>query len=226
MYSLKQTFEVDQHLDCLQIIIFGWWALYSPSEPELILANTMGKIPLQCQVCQKRDKRKPTATLTNNYFLTVPFFSCTFLLLIDFGRVAAVCWRHSAVKPRLNEKVRENDRNETRRLLRRPPPHPRQLIFKEVTEFSVKCQLCRQTVASPSHLIFDPFSHLPSSAHRYSTPHAFNYTTPYTPTGGGLSQRQRSTSTPNVHMVSTTLPVDSSMIEVTTHHLKAPWVLL
>uniref|UniRef100_A0A8C5D5Y2 RAF proto-oncogene serine/threonine-protein kinase n=1 Tax=Gouania willdenowi TaxID=441366 RepID=A0A8C5D5Y2_GOUWI len=48
------------------------------------------------------------------------------------------------------------------------------------------------------------------SAHRYSTPHAFNYTTPYPPTGGGLSQRQRSTSTPNVHMVSTTLPVDSS----------------
>uniref|UniRef100_A0A8C4ZZX6 RAF proto-oncogene serine/threonine-protein kinase n=1 Tax=Gadus morhua TaxID=8049 RepID=A0A8C4ZZX6_GADMO len=34
---------------------------------------------------------------------------------------------------------------------------------------------------------------------------------------GSLSQRQRSTSTPNVHMVSTTLPVDSSMIEVTTH---------
>uniref|UniRef100_A0A4W6ET66 RAF proto-oncogene serine/threonine-protein kinase n=2 Tax=Carangaria TaxID=1489904 RepID=A0A4W6ET66_LATCA len=31
--------------------------------------------------------------------------------------------------------------------------------------------------------------------------------------------RQRSTSTPNVHMVSTTLPVDSSMIEVTTHHM-------
>lgn len=59
----------------------------------------------------------------------------------------------------------------------------------------------------------------PSSAHRYSTPHAFNYTTPYPPTGSGLSQRQRSTSTPNVHMVSTTLPVDSSMIEVTTHHM-------
>uniref|UniRef100_A0A672J931 RAF proto-oncogene serine/threonine-protein kinase n=1 Tax=Salarias fasciatus TaxID=181472 RepID=A0A672J931_SALFA len=52
------------------------------------------------------------------------------------------------------------------------------------------------------------------SAHRYSTPHAFNYMTSYPPTGGGLSQRQRSTSTPNVHMVSTTLPVDSSMIEV------------
>ncbi|KAG7262621.1 LOW QUALITY PROTEIN: hypothetical protein CRUP_017196 [Coryphaenoides rupestris] len=53
-----------------------------------------------------------------------------------------------------------------------------------------------------------------SSMHRYSTPHAFNYTTPYPPTGGALSQRQRSTSTPNVHMVSTTLPVDSSMIEL------------
>nr|XP_061803618.1 RAF proto-oncogene serine/threonine-protein kinase-like isoform X4 [Nerophis lumbriciformis] len=51
------------------------------------------------------------------------------------------------------------------------------------------------------------------SAHRYSTPHAFNYATPYSPTGGGLSQRQRSTSTPNVHMVSTALPVDGSMIE-------------
>uniref|UniRef100_A0AAQ4NV34 RAF proto-oncogene serine/threonine-protein kinase n=1 Tax=Gasterosteus aculeatus aculeatus TaxID=481459 RepID=A0AAQ4NV34_GASAC len=51
------------------------------------------------------------------------------------------------------------------------------------------------------------------SAHRYSTPHAFNYAAPCTPTGGWLSQRQRSTSTPNVHMVSTTLPVDSSVIE-------------
>uniref|UniRef100_A0A8C9X6J9 RAF proto-oncogene serine/threonine-protein kinase n=2 Tax=Sander lucioperca TaxID=283035 RepID=A0A8C9X6J9_SANLU len=60
----------------------------------------------------------------------------------------------------------------------------------------------------------ESLSRFPSSAHRYSTPHAFNYTTPYTPTGGWLSQRQRSTSTPNVHMVSTTMPVDSSMIEV------------
>lgn len=59
----------------------------------------------------------------------------------------------------------------------------------------------------------ESLTRFPSSAHRYSTPHAFNYTTPYTPTGGWLSQRQRSTSTPNVHMVSTTLPVDSSMIE-------------
>uniref|UniRef100_A0A4W5N0G1 RAF proto-oncogene serine/threonine-protein kinase n=1 Tax=Hucho hucho TaxID=62062 RepID=A0A4W5N0G1_9TELE len=63
-----------------------------------------------------------------------------------------------------------------------------------------------------------PLCSPPSSLHRYSTPHAFNYTAPYPPTGGTLSQRQRSTSTPNVHMVSTTLPVDSSMIEVTTHH--------
>uniref|UniRef100_A0A8C3A5E9 RAF proto-oncogene serine/threonine-protein kinase n=1 Tax=Cyclopterus lumpus TaxID=8103 RepID=A0A8C3A5E9_CYCLU len=66
---------------------------------------------------------------------------------------------------------------------------------------------------------------LHSSAHRYSTPHAFNYAAPYTPAGGWLSQRQRSTSTPNVHMVSTTLPVDCSMIEVTTHQTKKipPW---
>uniref|UniRef100_A0A4W5LDM8 RAF proto-oncogene serine/threonine-protein kinase n=1 Tax=Hucho hucho TaxID=62062 RepID=A0A4W5LDM8_9TELE len=65
----------------------------------------------------------------------------------------------------------------------------------------------------------ESLSRLPSSSlHRCSTPHAFNYTAPYPPTGGALSQRQRSTSTPNVHMVSTTIPVDSSMIEVTTHH--------
>uniref|UniRef100_A0A3B4ECY8 RAF proto-oncogene serine/threonine-protein kinase n=1 Tax=Pygocentrus nattereri TaxID=42514 RepID=A0A3B4ECY8_PYGNA len=36
-----------------------------------------------------------------------------------------------------------------------------------------------------------------------------------------LSQRQRSTSTPNVHMVSTALPVDSSLIEVTTGPLSS-----
>ncbi|XP_054464627.1 raf-1 proto-oncogene, serine/threonine kinase a isoform X2 [Anoplopoma fimbria] len=60
----------------------------------------------------------------------------------------------------------------------------------------------------------ESLTRFPSSAHRYSTPHAFNYSAPYTPTGGWLSQRQRSTSTPNVHMVSTTLPVDSSMIEL------------
>nr|XP_061803617.1 RAF proto-oncogene serine/threonine-protein kinase-like isoform X3 [Nerophis lumbriciformis] len=59
----------------------------------------------------------------------------------------------------------------------------------------------------------ESLTRFPSSAHRYSTPHAFNYATPYSPTGGGLSQRQRSTSTPNVHMVSTALPVDGSMIE-------------
>ncbi|KAG2471223.1 RAF1 kinase, partial [Polypterus senegalus] len=52
-----------------------------------------------------------------------------------------------------------------------------------------------------------------SSLHRHSTPHAFNYITPYPATEGTLSQRQRSTSTPNVHMVSTTMPVDSSVIE-------------
>ncbi|XP_063741329.1 raf-1 proto-oncogene, serine/threonine kinase a isoform X2 [Eleginops maclovinus] len=60
----------------------------------------------------------------------------------------------------------------------------------------------------------ESLTRFPSSAHRYSTPHAFNYTAPCTPAGGWLSQRQRSTSTPNVHMVSTTLPVDCSMIEL------------
>ncbi|XP_062872219.1 raf-1 proto-oncogene, serine/threonine kinase a isoform X2 [Trichomycterus rosablanca] len=52
-----------------------------------------------------------------------------------------------------------------------------------------------------------------SSQHRYST-HAFNDGAAYPPSGGALSQRQRSTSTPNVHMVSAALPVDSSLIEL------------
>ncbi|XP_055021440.1 raf-1 proto-oncogene, serine/threonine kinase a isoform X2 [Boleophthalmus pectinirostris] len=59
----------------------------------------------------------------------------------------------------------------------------------------------------------ESLTRIPSSAHRYSTPHAFNYNTSYASPGGALSQRQRSTSTPNVHMVSTTLPIDSSMME-------------
>lgn len=74
----------------------------------------------------------------------------------------------------------------------------------------------------PSNLHLPTLSPPHSSAHRYSTPHPFNYTTPYPPTGGGLSQRQRSTSTPNVHMVSTTLPVDSSVIEVSERHTVPP----
>ncbi|XP_060750220.1 raf-1 proto-oncogene, serine/threonine kinase a isoform X2 [Tachysurus vachellii] len=57
-----------------------------------------------------------------------------------------------------------------------------------------------------------------SSAHRHSTPQAFNDSTVYPPAGGALSQRQRSTSTPNVHMVSTALPVDSSLIEDAMRH--------
>ncbi|TUN98264.1 RAF proto-oncogene serine/threonine-protein kinase [Bagarius yarrelli] len=56
------------------------------------------------------------------------------------------------------------------------------------------------------------------SAHRHSTPQAFNDSTVYPPAGGALSQRQRSTSTPNVHMVSTALPVDSSLIEDAIRH--------
>lgn len=54
-----------------------------------------------------------------------------------------------------------------------------------------------------------------SSQHRYSTPHAFTFNPSNPSSEGSLSQRQRSTSTPNVHMVSTTMPVDSRIIEVT-----------
>uniref|UniRef100_A0A8C9SSF5 RAF proto-oncogene serine/threonine-protein kinase n=1 Tax=Scleropages formosus TaxID=113540 RepID=A0A8C9SSF5_SCLFO len=62
-----------------------------------------------------------------------------------------------------------------------------------------------------------------SSLHRHSTPHAFNSITPYPTSGGALSQRQRSTSTPNVHMVSTTMPVDGSVIEVPAEPPHAPF---
>ncbi|XP_053096542.1 raf-1 proto-oncogene, serine/threonine kinase a isoform X4 [Pangasianodon hypophthalmus] len=65
----------------------------------------------------------------------------------------------------------------------------------------------------------ESMSRMPSSsAHRHSTPQAFNDSTAYPPAGGALSQRQRSTSTPNVHMVSTALPVDSSLIEDAIRH--------
>ncbi|KAM9533577.1 RAF proto-oncogene serine/threonine-protein kinase isoform 2-T8 [Guaruba guarouba] len=51
------------------------------------------------------------------------------------------------------------------------------------------------------------------SQHRYSTPHAFTFNATNPSSEGSLSQRQRSTSTPNVHMVSTTMPVDNRIIE-------------
>ncbi|XP_053156231.1 RAF proto-oncogene serine/threonine-protein kinase isoform X2 [Hemicordylus capensis] len=52
-----------------------------------------------------------------------------------------------------------------------------------------------------------------NSQHRYSTPHAFTFSTSAPSPEGSLSQRQRSTSTPNVHIVSTTMPVDTRIIE-------------
>ncbi|XP_041129215.1 RAF proto-oncogene serine/threonine-protein kinase-like isoform X3 [Polyodon spathula] len=63
-----------------------------------------------------------------------------------------------------------------------------------------------------------------SSQHRHSTPYAFNDLAAYRPTDCSLSQRQRSTSTPNVHMVSTTMPVDSSVIEdaIRSHESGSP----
>ncbi|XP_041447156.1 RAF proto-oncogene serine/threonine-protein kinase isoform X4 [Xenopus laevis] len=51
------------------------------------------------------------------------------------------------------------------------------------------------------------------SQQRYSTPHPFSFSTPSPVSECSLSQRQRSTSTPNVHMVSTTMAVDSRVIE-------------
>uniref|UniRef100_A0A8C0EVV2 RAF proto-oncogene serine/threonine-protein kinase n=1 Tax=Bubo bubo TaxID=30461 RepID=A0A8C0EVV2_BUBBB len=57
---------------------------------------------------------------------------------------------------------------------------------------------------------FYVFIYLIYSQHRYSTPHAFTFNTSNPSSEGSLSQRQRSTSTPNVHMVSTTMPVDTS----------------
>lgn len=53
-------------------------------------------------------------------------------------------------------------------------------------------------------------SRIPNSQHRYSTPHAFTFSATNPSPEGSLSQRQRSTSTPNVHMVST---VDNRIIE-------------
>ncbi|XP_059384906.1 RAF proto-oncogene serine/threonine-protein kinase isoform X2 [Carassius carassius] len=46
--------------------------------------------------------------------------------------------------------------------------------------------------------------------HRYSTPNALNYITPMPSPGVSLSHKVLSTSTPNVHMVSTTQPVDEA----------------
>ncbi|XP_063072154.1 RAF proto-oncogene serine/threonine-protein kinase isoform X2 [Engraulis encrasicolus] len=67
----------------------------------------------------------------------------------------------------------------------------------------------------------DSLSRFPiSSHHRHSTPHAFNYIAPYPPAGVMPPLRQRSTSTPNVHMVSTTMPVDGTAFEL--DRLKAP----
>ncbi|KTF77506.1 hypothetical protein cypCar_00027721 [Cyprinus carpio] len=51
-----------------------------------------------------------------------------------------------------------------------------------------------------------------SSVHSHSNPHVFSFSSAYPPSGATLSQRLRSTSTPNV---CTTVAVDSSQIEST-----------
>ncbi|XP_077058735.1 RAF proto-oncogene serine/threonine-protein kinase isoform X2 [Siphateles boraxobius] len=52
-----------------------------------------------------------------------------------------------------------------------------------------------------------------SPYHRYSTPNAFNYITPTPSAGVCLSHKVLSTSTPNVHMTSTTQPVDEAAFQ-------------
>uniref|UniRef100_A0A672Q4P3 RAF proto-oncogene serine/threonine-protein kinase n=1 Tax=Sinocyclocheilus grahami TaxID=75366 RepID=A0A672Q4P3_SINGR len=56
-----------------------------------------------------------------------------------------------------------------------------------------------------------------SPYHRYSTPNALNYITPMPSPGVSLSHKVLSTSTPNVHMVSTTQPVDEAAYQVKRH---------
>lgn len=59
--------------------------------------------------------------------------------------------------------------------------------------------------------------HFFSPHHRYSTPNAFNYITPMPVPGVSLSHNKvLSTSTPNVHMVSTTQPIDEAAYQVKT----------
>lgn len=54
-----------------------------------------------------------------------------------------------------------------------------------------------------------------SSVYRHSTSsQVFSYPSSYPSTGPALTQRLRSTSTPNVHMVSSTITVDSCQMEV------------
>uniref|UniRef100_A0A8C0JDH9 RAF proto-oncogene serine/threonine-protein kinase n=1 Tax=Chelonoidis abingdonii TaxID=106734 RepID=A0A8C0JDH9_CHEAB len=78
------------------------------------------------------------------------------------------------------------------------------------------CKLQHSTTSIEGKMNCDLFSPSPhvSSQHRYSTPHAFTFNTSHPSSEGSLSQRQRSTSTPNVHMVSTTMPVDNRIIEL------------
>uniref|UniRef100_A0A8C0JC45 RAF proto-oncogene serine/threonine-protein kinase n=1 Tax=Chelonoidis abingdonii TaxID=106734 RepID=A0A8C0JC45_CHEAB len=78
-----------------------------------------------------------------------------------------------------------------------------------------RCKLQHSTTSIEGKMNCDLFSPSPhvSSQHRYSTPHAFTFNTSHPSSEGSLSQRQRSTSTPNVHMVSTTMPVDNRIIE-------------
>ncbi|XP_051873283.1 RAF proto-oncogene serine/threonine-protein kinase isoform X3 [Pristis pectinata] len=71
----------------------------------------------------------------------------------------------------------------------------------------------------------ESLSRLPENLqYRYSSSHAFNCPMPFSSTEGQLCQRQRSSSTPNVHMSSTNMPIDNSIIEdaIRSHTPRTP----
>ncbi|XP_078270097.1 RAF proto-oncogene serine/threonine-protein kinase isoform X2 [Rhinoraja longicauda] len=71
----------------------------------------------------------------------------------------------------------------------------------------------------------ESLSRLPESLqYRYSNSHAFNCPLPFLSAEGQLCQRQRSSSTPNVHMSSTNMPIDNSIIEdaIRSHAPRTP----
>ncbi|XP_078732654.1 serine/threonine-protein kinase A-Raf-like isoform X1 [Lampetra fluviatilis] len=70
---------------------------------------------------------------------------------------------------------------------------------------------------SPGYLSRPPMSAMPASSHgspdMRPSSHAFPFPPLLVEVGGSLGSRERSTSTPNVHIPSTTTPVDASLIE-------------
>ncbi|XP_062975593.1 serine/threonine-protein kinase A-Raf isoform X2 [Elgaria multicarinata webbii] len=74
------------------------------------------------------------------------------------------------------------------------------------------------TPARPSH---EPMTPQAISSHKLSPPSSDAFSFPSLLSDGQRLQRHRSTSTPNVHMVSTTSPVDSSILEIISRNHNA-----